>query len=781
MTTSTDPAAESRETAFAVEGMHCASCVARVEKAATNVSGVESANVNLARGRAVVRFHPGKTDEQHIALAITESGFRTDVESPSGDAERQRMEHQHAHARGWFRRAVLAMVLWAPVELLHWTLWLLGVHHVAWMDWLAFVTSTITIVFVGGSFYASAWQALKRGTSNMDTLISLGASVAYLYSLVAFFGHQLGWWATLPALYFMESTGLLALISLGHYLEARARDRAGSAIQQLLNLAPTQALRFDNGEPQPVPVADLHVDDRLLIRPGDRIPIDGVVLEGQSEVDESMITGEPLPVSRGPGDEVIGGTVNQNGRLVVRATKVGSETALAQIVRLVEHAQSSKPPVQKLADKIAAVFVPAVLVVALITGVGWYAWGIAHGWTPAVTWAEIAKSVCSVLIIACPCALGLAVPTALMVGLGRGAQRGILIRDIDALQKAEKIHAVVLDKTGTVTAGKPTVSRIIPHDGVAEEEVLRLAAGAEQFSEHPLAKAIVRRARERNLSLPEPQSFENEAGSGITASIDGATVLVGNAKMMAKYQSDSHGLWKTAHGDGPGQTQVHIAKMIGDELIPLGTILIADQLKPDSRDAVAELHAMGLTTVLLTGDNEAAARVIAREVNIDDVRADVRPGEKAAVITELQQSSRGVAMVGDGINDAPALAAADLGIAIGSGSDIAKEAGDIVLVSGSLAGIATAIRLSRATMRKIRQNLFLAFIYNVLAIPVAAVGLLNPMIAAAAMALSDITVIGNSLLLKRSPIERRQSVPRNVIENSNQPPRTAHGASSASK
>jgi Cu+-exporting ATPase len=742
-------AAEPRESAFAVEGMHCASCVSRVEKAATSLPGVESANVNLARGRAVVRFRPEKTDEQYIAAAITGAGYRAAVESPSGDAERERTEHQHAHARAWLWRAILAIALWAPVELLHWTLPLFDVHHANWMNWLALATSTIAIVFVGRSFYASAWQALKRGTSNMDTLISLGASVAYLYSLVAFVGYLGGWWQTLPALYFMESTGLLALISLGHYLEARARDRAGSAIQQLLDLTPTQALRFDNGEAQPVPVADLKVGDRLLIRPGDRIPIDGEVLEGQSEVDESMISGEPLPVSHGPGDEVIGGTVNQNGRLVVRATKVGSETALAQIVRLVEHAQSSKPPVQKLADRIAAVFVPAVLVVALITGIGWYAWGTAHGWSAADTWGALAKSVCSVLIIACPCALGLAVPTALMVGIGRGAQRGILIRDIDALQKAETIHTVVLDKTGTVTAGKPTVGRIIPHDGVVEDEVLRLAAGAEQFSEHPLAKAIVRSARERNLTLPEPTTFENEAGSGITASIDGTTVLVGNAKLMAKHQSNAHEPWQSTHADGPGQTLVHVATKNGKTLAPLGTIWITDELKPDSRDAVGDLHAMGLNTVLLTGDNEAAARAIAREVNIDDVRADVRPGEKAAVISELQRSGRGVAMVGDGINDAPALAAADLGVAIGSGSDIAKEAGDIVLVSGSLTGIATAIRLSRATMKKIRQNLFLAFIYNVLAIPIAAFGLLNPMIAAAAMALSDITVIGNSLLLKR--------------------------------
>lgn len=757
MSTTTANDAGPRESTFAVLGMNCASCVAHVEQAAGKLPGVEAVNVNLALGRAIVRFRPETTDERHIAQAIADAGYAAAVEKPEGNADRERIEHQRAHARDWLSRAILASVLWAPVEAMHWILPLVGVHHTVWMDWLALATSTIAIVAVGSAFYASAWRALKRGTSNMDTLIAMGASVAYVYSLVALIGYRIGWWGTLPSLYFMESTGLLALISIGHCLETRARVRAGSAIAQLLNLAPTQAFRFDDGEARSVPVAELRVGDRILIRPGDRIPIDGLVLEGQSEVDESMISGEPLPVSRGPGDEVIGGTVNQHGRLIVRASKVGSETALAQIVRLVEHAQSSKPPVQKLADRIAAVFVPAVLIVALITGVGWYVWGTVHGWSTAAIWAELAKSVCSVLIIACPCALGLAVPTALMVGIGRGAQRGILIRDIDALQKAETIHTVVLDKTGTVTAGKPTVGRIVPHMGVTDDEVLRLAAAAEQFSEHPLAKAIVRCARDRNLTLPELDTFSNEAGFGVEASIGGTTVLVGSAKLLARHQRAPADRGTLAEIEAPGQTIVHVATQNGDVLKPLGTILISDELKHDSRDAIAELHAIRLKTVLLTGDNEAAARVIARAVNIDDVRADVRPDGKSAVIQELQRARRGVAMVGDGINDAPALADADLGIAIGSGSDIAKETGDIVLVGGSLTGIATAIRLSRATMRKIRQNLFLAFIYNVLAIPIAAVGLLNPMIAAAAMALSDTMVIGNSLLLKRAAIDGRPS------------------------
>jgi Cu+-exporting ATPase len=590
----------------------------------------------------------------------------------------------------------------------------------------------------------------------MDTLIAMGASVAYAYSLIYFLGGLLGWWTppTGDQLYFMESTGLLALISLGHWLEARARQTAGSAIRELLDLAPATALRQVGTEYEEVPVAQLHPGDRVLARPGDRVPIDGVVVDGRSSVDESMLTGEPLPVPRGPGDTVIGGTVNTDGRLVVRVTKTGGETALAQIVKLVEHAQSSKPPVQQLADRISAVFVPSVLAIALVTAIGWYAWAAAHAWDAARTWAAIATAVCSVLIIACPCALGLAVPAALMVGIGRGAKRGILIRDIDALQSAERIDTVVLDKTGTVTQGKPAVVGVLSFDGEADSEILRLAAAAEQFSEHPLAKAIVAHARDRSIAVPDPTSFTNDPGHGVVATVDGRTLLVGSGGLLAK-----HGGYAASHnGEGPAasdpaQTLVYVAERNGESTVrPLGVVALSDQLKPDSQTAVRELQQLGLKTVLLTGDNEATARFIARQVGIDDVRANVKPGGKADVIRELQKHGP-VAMVGDGVNDAPALAAADLGIAIGSGSDVAKETGGIVLVSGSLHGVATSIRLSRATMRKIRQNLFFAFLYNVLAIPLAAFGLLNPLIAAGAMALSDVTVIGNALLLRRSNVD----------------------------
>jgi Cu+-exporting ATPase len=758
--------ADATEAGFTVGGMDCASCVAHVAKAARNVPGVRDVNVNLARGRAVVQFDPAQASPEAIATAITDSGYPAAPEhGDHANAEEKRVAHHAAHARSWALRALIGTALWLPVELAHWFLLLTRTSEhahpgVNWMTWLALATSTIAIGYVGWAFYVSAFKALLRRTSNMDTLIAMGATVAYLYSLVALAGYLAGRWHTLPNLYFMEAAGLLALISVGHWLEARARDAAGSAIRELLNLAPATTFRLEGKDDQPrqVPVAELHVGDRVLVRPGDRIPSDGVVIAGRSSVDESMLTGESLPVLRQEGDEVIGGTVNADGRLIVRITRVGSQTALAQIVKLVDAAQSSKPPVQQLADRIAGIFVPAVLAIALVTGVGWYAWGTFQNWSQGQTWAAIANAVCSVLIIACPCALGLAVPAAIMVGTGRGARRGILIRNIDALQSAEKIDTVVLDKTGTITEGKPAVTRIVPLNGVAEDEVLRLAAAAEQFSEHPLAKAIVAHARSRNVQVPEPQSFHNEPGLGVVAQVDGRWLLVGSDALL----TSKHPNFTVRDATQlTGETIVHVGESNNGTVIHLGIIALTDQIKPDSAAAIRELHDLKLRTILLTGDNEPTARAIAQQVGIDDVRANVRPEAKAAAIRNLKTgnsqlatgNSSAIAMVGDGINDAPALATADLGIAVGSASDVAKEAGGIVLVSHSLHGVPAAIRLSRATMRTIRQNLFFAFLYNVLAIPLAALGLLNPLIAAAAMALSDITVIGNALRLRRAKID----------------------------
>ncbi|MBK7670391.1 MAG: cadmium-translocating P-type ATPase [bacterium] len=735
------------EAAFSVTGMNCAGCVNHVEKSASAVTGVESAQVNLARGRATVTFDARVTSAQAIADALTLSGYPSTPEAAGADAavaETERLRSQESHTRRWLRRAVVGVALWLPVEAVHWTLHFSGRHAGDWMEWVALATSTTAMVLVGSAFFRNAWSALRRRTTDMDVLIAMGTSVAWLYSLVAFAGYQLGAWATLPNLYFMEATGLLALISLGHWLEGRARQSAGRAIHELLQLAPSKALRLDAADvPVEVPVAALLPGDRLLVRPGDRVPSDGVVIEGRSSVDESMITGEPLPVTRDIDDEVIGGTLNVDGRLVIRATRVGAQTALAQIVQLVETAQNSKAPVQLLADRIAAVFVPAVLGVALVTGIGWYVAGTLGGWESAVLWSRLANAVCSVLIIACPCALGLAVPAALMVGTGLGARRGILIRDIDALQHAEKVTLIVLDKTGTVTSGKPVVVRLV------DDEVLRLAAAAEQSSAHPLAKAVLDAARARGLALPAVGAFRDEPGSGVFATVEGRNLVVGSEAFVRR-ETVAGGALPEGAGSAVG-TEVWIGEAGG---AILGVLGIEDEVRPDAAAAITKLHARGLRTVLLTGDREATARAVAARVGITDVRAGVAPAGKRAVIESLQQGGKArVAMVGDGINDAPALAQADLGIAIGSGSDVAKETGGIVLVSGSLMLVPAAIGLSRATMRCVRQNLFFAFLYNVLAIPLAAFGLLNPLIAAAAMALSDVTVIGNALRLRWAKVD----------------------------
>jgi Cu+-exporting ATPase len=772
------------ELSLNISGMDCASCVAHVEKAARKVPGVADVRVNLARGRALVKFDPQQATSEQISGAITDSGYPAVVEShQDGSDEASRVaEHAH-HARSWFRRAMIGIILWLPVEVTHWSLTIWSAHAHGWtraampehfwMVWLSLGTSTIALVYIGWAFYRSAWKALLRRTSNMDTLIAMGATVAYVYSIIALVGYLAGWWRSLPALYFMESSGLLALISLGHWLEARARNAAGGAIRELLNLAPTTAIQVNDvvaergsagalpsqAAPSEVPVSELRIGDHVLVRPGDRVPIDGKVTDGRSSVDESLLTGEPLPVLRQRGDTVIGGTLNTDGRLIVQVTRVGSETALAQIVTLVDRAQSSKPPVQELADRIAAIFVPSVLGIALLTAIGWYATGTLLHWESAALWGGLARSVCSVLIIACPCALGLAVPAALMVGTGRGAKRGILIRDIDALQNAANIDTVVLDKTGTITLGKPMVSEVLPLNGLLADELLAKAAAAEMFSEHPVGKAIVAHARLRGLKISTPESFNNEPGLGVVATIDGEELRVGNTELIGQAAPET----KPA---ASRQTMVYIARKFADGRIEtLGTIALADQVKPDSAQAIRQLHQLGMRPVLLTGDNEAAAKAIARDVGIDDVRANVRPAGKAQVVRELQnpaaiqnpnskiQNHSAVAMIGDGVNDAPALAQADLGIAIGSGSDVAKEAGGIVLVGSSLQGAASAIRLSRSTMRVIRQNLFFAFFYNVIAIPFAAFGLVNPLIAAAAMAFSDLTVLGNALRLRRTRID----------------------------
>ncbi len=757
-----DPAVTDTAT-IDVAGMSCASCVAHVARAARAVAGVDGVDVNLAVGRANVRFDPARTDPAAVAAAITGAGYTAEPASPgvaSGNAEEQRLQRQVRHARAWLRRAVVGLALWLPLELTHWSLRLAGVHShqaMAAMLWAAFATSTVAVAYVGSAFYRSAWAALRHRTSNMDTLIALGVTVAYGYSLAYLLGGLARLWPRPmdDGVYFMEASALLALISLGHWLEAAARRSAGRAIRQLMDLSPATALRVGEFDPATVPVADLEVGDNVLVRPGDRVPTDGVVVSGASGVDESMLTGEPLPVRRAAGDAVVGGTVAVDGRLVVRVTRTGADTALSQIVRMVERAQDSRPPVQRLADRVAAVFVPAVLGIALATAAAWYAWGTAHGWPAAAVWGRVSLTACSVLLIACPCALGLAVPAALMVGTGLGARRGILVRDIDALQMAERVTVVALDKTGTVTRGRPAVTAVVPVDGSTEADVLRPAAAAEQFSGHPLAAAVVAAARSRGVDVPTPTAFDTVPGLGVTATVDGAAVVVGSAAMLA-----DHGVAVPPVAAGPGQTRVFVA--VAGQCV--GHLTLADEVRPDAAAAVADLHAMGVRTVLLTGDNRAAADAVAAGVGIDTVHADVRPGGKADVVRSLAAAGRvTVAMVGDGINDAPALAAADLGIAVSSASDVAKEAGGIVLVGESLAGVAAALRLGRATMAVVRQNLFWAFAYNVVAIPLAASGRLNPAWAAAFMAGSDVAVLANALRLRRARLGGVSGIPPGPI------------------
>ncbi len=744
------------QTQLFVTGMDCASCVGHVDKAIRSVPGVREVNVNLAQGRARVTYDPAQVQTDRIAQAASDAGYPSSVPSDDPAADRQHHAHDHDHhADNWARRAIVGLILWGPVEALHWiTQWTSPhLHHgINWMTWLGLITSTIAIVYIGSAFYVSAFNAARRGTTNMDTLISLGATVAYVFSLVSLFGALAGAWQIPQHLYFVEATALLALVSTGHWLETRARDRAGIAIRELLELAPDTALRLPAkkkrllslGVIQPgaanadveveVPVRELVLGDRVLVKPGMRVPIDGEVESGMSDVDESMLTGEPLPVTRKQGDKVIGGTLNRDGALTVRVTAIGENTALAQIIKLVDDAQNAKPPVQRLADRISAIFVPAVLVLAACVGVAWLVYGMHAGWEMRDTWGRVANVVCSVLIIACPCALGLALPAALMVSTGWGARHGILIRSLDALQRGERVKIVVLDKTGTITQGKPRVASVLSVDDVFERELLYLAGSAELQSEHPLGQAIVENARERGIELRKPEAFVNEPGMGVRATIDGKRIFVGR---------------DTADPAAAG-VGVFIEQESGPSRL-LGRITLTDTIRPDSRQAIAHLHALGVKVVMLTGDHESNAKKVADEVGIDRVVAGVRPDGKAATILQLKSELRrgeAIIMIGDGVNDAPALAAADLGIALGSGSDIAKQTAGIVLVRNSLQSAVEAVELSRLTMKKIRQNFFLAFFYNVLAIPIAALGILNPKIAALAMALSDVTVIGNALMIR---------------------------------
>ncbi len=731
-----------------IGGMTCASCVSHVERALRSVDGVVSATVNLATEKATVEYLPGVAGLADFKRAVADVGYEVlEIEEEVEEAEEER---KMAQAR---RRMLLAWALTIPI-----ILWMLTemIFGIAWPNRLVFdlgmiVLATPVLFWAGRHTYRSGYSSVTHGSANMDVLISMGTGVSFFTGPATFFAPI--------ANYAGVSAMIMAFHLTGRYVEATAKGRASQAIRKLLELGAKTAHILVDGEEQEVSIDEVRVGDVMVVRPGEKIPTDGLVIEGESAIDESMATGESMPVNKQPGDEVIGATVNQEGLLKVEATKVGKDTFLSQVIKLVEECQGSKVPIQEFADRVTGVFVPIVIGIAILTLIVWLVfpnmlrpillW--AQGFLPwvepnlgTVTLAIVATV--AVLVIACPCALGLATPTALMVGSGIGAENGVLIRHGEAIQTLKDMHTIVFDKTGTITKGRPEVTDVVSINGFDEEAVLHLAGSAERGSEHPLGRAIVERAEARGLTLAEPQEFQAVRGKGVMASVDGDRVLVGSRRLMREHEIDPIPLEvELVRLEEEAKT----AMLVSTNGALAGVIAVADTLKEDSIQAIQELEQLGLETAILTGDNQRTAEAIARKVGISRVLAEVLPDGKVEVIQELQEKVGLVAMVGDGINDAPALTQANVGIAIGTGTDIAIEASDVTLVRGDLSGVVTAVKLSRATFTKIKQNLFWAFFYNVVMIPLAIVGLMHPVLAEIAMATSSVTVVSNANLLRR--------------------------------
>ncbi|MCS6963678.1 MAG: copper-translocating P-type ATPase [Thermoflexus sp.] len=716
-----------------------------LEQALRSVSGVLEATVNPATGRAGVTYVVGLASLRGLIQAVREAGYEVvetagELEETGADAEQAAREAELARQR---RRLLVGLAFTLPTfwlsmqfDLLHSVM--PGMIRPLLLDWMLLLLSTPVQFGVGWDFYRGAYRALRLGTANMDVLVALGTSAAYFYSLAVTLALTLGSTALGRYTYFETASVIITLIVLGKYLEARAKGRASEAIRALIALQPERARVLRDGQEIEIPAGEVRVGDLLIVRPGERIPADGVVLEGRSAVDESMMTGESLPVEKGPGDRVLGGTINQHGLLKVEATHVGRDTVLAGMIRMVREAQGSRAPIQRLADQVSAVFVPIVMAVAALTFLGWLTIGGA-GFTRAMV------NAIAVLVVACPCAMGLATPTAIMVGTGRGATMGILFRSAQALEQLGRATVIALDKTGTLTQGRPVVTEVIPRADRTPEEVLALAASVEQGSEHLLAQAVVEAARTQGLPLEKPLGFSAWPGRGVAAQLNGSVVRVGKISWL---QAEGVALEEWGEATRALQEKGRTTMLVARDGEVIGLIALADALKPEAAEAIAALHRLGVQTVMITGDNRRTAEAIAHQAGIDRVFAEVLPAEKAEIVRRLQGEGHRVAMVGDGVNDAPALAQADVGIAMGTGTAVAMETADVTLMRGDLRLLPQAIRLSRGTMRTIRQNLFWAFFYNVILIPVAAMGLLHPMMAAGAMAFSSIFVVTNSLRLR---------------------------------
>ncbi|ABO50657.1 copper-translocating P-type ATPase [Desulforamulus reducens MI-1] len=711
-----------------ISGMTCAACSARVEKRLNALPGVQEAAVNLATNKATVKYISGLIHATEIRKTVEKLGYK--AQRANDLSQDQEGKARQKEIRYQILKFVLATVLSLPLAWMMVTE-VLGWHQFMIDPWIQLALATPVQFYAGWTFYRGAYYALKSGGANMDVLVVLGTSVAYFYSLIA----VLQGWKTL---YFESAAIVITLILLGKILEAIAKGKTSEAIKKLMGLQPKTARVVRDGEEVDTPIDEVEVGDTILVRPGERIPVDGVVLNGLSNVDESMLTGESIPVEKGPGDEVVGASVNKQGSFTFRATKVGKDTALAQIIRMVEVAQGSKAPIQRLADRVSGIFVPVVIVIAALTFLGWYSTG--------ATITEALIHMTTVLVIACPCALGLATPTAIMVGTGVGAEKGILIKGGEYLERAGRLDTIVLDKTGTITKGEPSLTNLFVLAPFQENEVLQAVASGEKKSEHPLGQAIIQEADERKLPLMETAEFEALPGKGIRFKLDNNLWYIGNEALAHSLHIDlSPVRAEKDKWEEDGKT-VMIA-VAGDDLA--GLVAVADAVKENAREAIAELKEMGLEVYMLTGDQRRTALAIAKQVGIDHVIAEVLPAHKAKEVENLKGIGKVVAMVGDGINDAPALATADVGMAIGTGTDVAIESAAITLMRGDLRAIAAGIRLSRQTLRKIRQNLFWAFIYNVIGIPLAVFGLLTPVMGGAAMAFSSVSVVTNSLLLKR--------------------------------